>query len=253
MPGHHPLSLNEVAVPAVALQVARQMARLHRFELPPHLVPYYPPGGSLWDTLQEWFDSVAAPETREKISAASEADAKFWETPAMDIKLIERAVRELRARTPTGGRLVFCHNDLLPGNLILDDTTGEIRIIDLEYGGINYAAFDVANHLMEYCGGADEGNLVQGIPEYDRLPGPDAKRAFCEAYLAASQAEGAPATDAAAVEAFVAEVEFFTPVDNLYWGLWGVNQAKAEGTAEFPYMLYGKTRIERGLTDGGFL
>ena len=41
------------------------------------------------------------------------------------------------------------HNDLLSGNLMRDASTGEVRIIDLEYGGLNYAAFDVANRASQ--------------------------------------------------------------------------------------------------------
>ena len=55
------------------------------------------------------------------------------------------------------------------------------------------------------------------------------------------------------MQALLADVEVFMAVDNLFWGLWAVVQAKDEGCAEFPYLLYGKTRLERGLQDAGFL
>jgi len=142
--------------------------------------------------------------------------------------------------------LFFCHNDLMPQNLMIDEATGNVCIIDLEYGSINYAAFDVANHFMEYCGGTDEAVQVIGVPEYQRLPTSAAKRNFCEAYLKARNMNDD-------VDEFVKEVELFAAVDNVYWGLWSFNQAKAEGTAEFPYLLYAKSRLTRGLTDGGFL
>ncbi len=56
-----------------------------------------------------------------------------------------------------------------------------------------------------------------------------------------------------AVDLLLEDVELFAAIDNIYWGLWAVNQAKAEGSAEFPYLLYGVNRLERGLCDGGFL
>lgn len=46
--------------------------------------------------------------------------------------------------------LVFAHNDLLLGNIIYDED--KVRFIDFEYGGPNYAPFDVANHFNEFAG-----------------------------------------------------------------------------------------------------
>jgi thiamine kinase-like enzyme len=58
--------------------------------------------------------------------------------------------------------------------------TDDIRLIDLEYGAINYAAFDIANHFMEYAGGTDEGKSDSGIPDYNRLPNNAQQIAFCK-------------------------------------------------------------------------
>ena len=47
--------------------------------------------------------------------------------------------------------LVFCHNDAMPANMVLkSDKT--IALIDLEYGGPNHAAYDLANLFNEYIG-----------------------------------------------------------------------------------------------------
>lgn len=44
---------------------------------------------------------------------------------------------------------VFCHNDLLPSNILLDNDEN-IHIIDYEYAGINYLGFEIANHVIYY-------------------------------------------------------------------------------------------------------
>jgi len=44
---------------------------------------------------------------------------------------------------------VFCHNDLLPSNILVDKEKN-IHIIDYEYAGINYLGFELANHLLYY-------------------------------------------------------------------------------------------------------
>ena len=50
------------------------------------------------------------------------------------------------------GPLVPCHNDLVPGNLLLQsgDSTEAIGFIDWEYAGDNKALFDLAALIAEY-------------------------------------------------------------------------------------------------------
>ena len=268
--GYRTLSLADIAVPETAVLIAKELAKLHRFEIPPHLAEYFPPKAALWDTLWDWHGQASAAGATEAIRARADnaSELPWLEHPALNLQLVGEAARALEAKAPKDGRLAFCHNDLLPSNIMMSSATSDdeavgaaavaaaepcVRIIDLEYGGINFAAFDVANHLMEYCGGTDEKAVRQlGVPEYDRLPGPEQRQHFCQAYLTAMDPNGA-APQAKEVETLLADVEIFMAVDNLFWGLWAVVQAKDEGCAEFPYLLYGKTRLERGLQDAGFL
>ena len=63
--------------------------------------------------------------------------------------------------------VVFCHNDLLGGNVLFSEERGDVVLIDYEYAACNYAAFDIANHFCavsrvgpawaasrQHCGGA---------------------------------------------------------------------------------------------------
>lgn len=47
-------------------------------------------------------------------------------------------------------KAVFCHNDLLLGNVINHE--GRVTFIDYEYAGCNYQAFDIGNHFTEFSG-----------------------------------------------------------------------------------------------------
>ena len=49
-------------------------------------------------------------------------------------------------------QVVLCHNDALAGNVLFNDGWDQVRLIDYEYGGYNYRAFDLANHFCEHCG-----------------------------------------------------------------------------------------------------
>lgn len=44
---------------------------------------------------------------------------------------------------------VFCHNDLLPTNILLDKYN-KIHFIDFEYAGNNYLGSDIANHILYF-------------------------------------------------------------------------------------------------------
>ena len=48
--------------------------------------------------------------------------------------------------------VVFCHNDMQEGNILLRQNTRkpELVLIDFEYCSYNYRAFDIANHFVEW-------------------------------------------------------------------------------------------------------
>lgn len=127
-----------------------------------------------------------------------------------------------------------------------DASTGEVRIIDLEYGGLNYAAFDVANHFMEWAGGTGQPQCTLGCPDWSRLPTSAEKIKWISEYMG-DTGKLAPYLE------FVAQVDLFMIVDNFYWGLWAVCQAITEGCHEFPYLVYAKSRLRKGLIDAGAL
>jgi thiamine kinase-like enzyme len=48
--------------------------------------------------------------------------------------------------------ICLCHNDLTPANIIWDESTQSIGLIDYEYTYWNWPEYDIANHFFE-CGG----------------------------------------------------------------------------------------------------
>ena len=114
------------------------------------------------------------------------------------------------------------------------------------YGGPNYAAFDVANHFWEWCGGLDDS----ATPRFERYPTETTRRAWIEALLRARAAAtsgdgcGSGVVEPAAVDRFCRAVDIFAPLDHLFWGLWAVTQAAALGrTTGFRYLLYASHRL----------
>ena len=114
------------------------------------------------------------------------------------------------------------------------------------YGGPNYAAFDVANHFWEWCGGLDDS----ATPRFERYPTVTTRRAWVEALLRARAAAtsgdgcGSGVVEPAAVDRFCRAVDIFAPLDHLFWGLWAVTQAAAlNRTTGFRYLLYASHRL----------
>lgn len=83
---------------------------------------------------------------------------RFRSTFTQGIKGLRADIETLKvALKSIDSPVVFCHNDLLLSNIILQkDTVGgqpvNVVFIDYEYAMLNYQAFDIANHFVEFAG-----------------------------------------------------------------------------------------------------
>jgi len=136
----------------------------------------------------------------------------------------------------------------------------QLHFIDFEYGGINYYAYDIANHFNEYAGGtAVEDNAT---PNYDRCPTAKQKRLFLEAYVQeynnktsnntssnntnTNTSNSNNTNNTITVEELEQSVDGFSLANHLVWGLWGVLQAAVEGCKDgLDYLHYAKCRFDR--------
>jgi len=116
----------------------------------------------------------------------------------------------------------------------------DIQLIDFEYGGYNYRSFDIANHFNEWAGGTDNAR-----PDYSRFPNADQRKRFLLSYLCAVHQGNEDVDLKGELKKLMEEVDAFVLVNHLYWGLWAVNQAKAEGCGDFDYLLYAHNRFQQ--------
>eukprot|EP01065_Artemidia_motanka_P036541 TRINITY_DN44489_c0_g1_i1.p1 TRINITY_DN44489_c0_g1~~TRINITY_DN44489_c0_g1_i1.p1 ORF type:complete len:461 (+),score=171.87 TRINITY_DN44489_c0_g1_i1:70-1452(+) len=241
------LNLDDMSDPSIFGRVAEQMGRLHKFEPPPGLKEHYAEPG-LWPQLLAWLE-----QSRGSVRKLSEG--AFGETVARRTRALEhdllgaglsRAAEEvsaLKAAIPTDCPVAFCHNDALAGNILKDPVSGDVRLIDFEYGGTNFRGFDIANHWNEWAGGTQLE--MNGVPEYGRFPTQKQRRQFCEAYLTAAFGKASEAE----ILALESESLTFVLVNHWYWGLWAVNRAAEEGIDEFDYITYARHRLSRYYAD----
>ena len=218
-----PLHVREL--PLYIHPIARQLGHFHStFKVPPHLVQYHNPSQpGLWTQIHGWMKQALESEfsnPRDEERAA----ALGLPQVAQELEWLEKHV------VPSNAQVAFCHNDVLAAN-ILKLQNDDIQLIDFEYGGVNYVAFDIANHFNEYAGGTDTG-----VPNYDWFPTDHEQEQFVKEYL------NAAATNMTVAE-MLEQVRAFVLVNHLYWGLWAVNQAATEGCDDFDYLLYASHRI----------
>jgi len=237
------LTLDDMADADTSTRIAEQVARLHQYKLPEELQGYYSTP-SLWPQIFSWLSQAKNDISAGKLAKhGAETEAKFTRI-ASDLvgesfQAAEEELAILKNKIPVDASTAFCNNDLLCGNILKSKSSGAIQLIDFEYGGCNFRAFEIANHWNEYAGGTDEE--MNGRCEYERFPSDDQQRAFCRAYLQASGASSSHED----VTALVQEAQLFVQVDHWYWGLWAINQAIAEGTQDFNYLNYCESRLRR--------
>jgi choline kinase len=280
IPNMRPSShLCDFAKEGFALEVARQMARLHYgFDADASAsgarikdVPRQP---TIWKVIESWIDELSDNLSHEKFrndpklmevfyraimgppdhhdgKISSNIHSVIISSLSDDLAWLKNVVE---TRFPNA-QLAFCHNDVNAANILLDasidDNDGATRydkqtvcIIDYEYCSTNYAMYDVANYLCEHCGGNDDG-----IPNYDLIPSVDRLSIFLHEYVrerdeVLSKIITGGEVDTTAnseVSDLLPQVELFQMASCLYWACWGILQATGE-------VINGTFRMENALS-----
>lgn len=213
------IGLGEMVNEDVMLGVARAMARLHAFE-PKGVTMDREPG--MWKDMQRWAVEI--------IRLVSEG--VLCMPGGLVVEEIVEGLKEVRTEVDMlGSPVVFCHNDLLCGNIMVNKHK-QVALVDFEYSSFNYRGFDIGNFFCEAMGGT-----IDGFVDESRYPSEDARYNFCREYLR----NGGRGTDKE-VEALVKEAEKFGRASHLYWGLWALIQA-VSSTVNFPYQLFAEQRL----------
>ncbi|XP_060175642.1 probable ethanolamine kinase isoform X1 [Lycium barbarum] len=121
--------------------------------------------------------------------------------------------------------VVFAHNDLLSGNLMLNEDKGKLYFIDFEYGSYNYRGFDIGNHFNEYAG---------YDCDYTLYPSKDEQFHFFRHYLDSDRPNEISDKD---LDALYVETSSYMLASHLYWALWALIQAKMS-PIDFDYISY---------------
>ncbi|KAJ7982389.1 Choline kinase [Quillaja saponaria] len=198
------LSAPDLRDPNISALIAAKMKEFHDLDMP---------GAKevcLWDRLRNWL-SVA-----QSLSPPEEAKAFCFDKIEEEISVLEKELS--RAYQQIG----FCHNDLQYGNIMIDEETKSVTIIDYEYATYNPVAYDIANHFCEMA--ADYHTETPHILDYSKYPGDQP-----------SDVE---------VDQLLQDVEKYTLANHLFWGLWGIVSAHVN-EIDFDYVEYARQRFQQ--------
>lgn len=214
------LSASDLRDREISALIASKLREFHGLDMPG------PKNVHLWERLRNWLcaaKSLASPE---------EAKAFCLDTIGDDISILEKELSQPHQH------IGFCHNDLQYGNIMIDEETNSVTIIDYEYASYNSVAFDIANHFCEMA--ADYHTETPHILDFSKYPGLEERRRFVHTYLSSSGEEPSDVE----VERLLQDVEKYTLASHLFWGLWGIISEHVN-KIDFDYIEYARQRFQQ--------
>lgn len=206
--------------PETSALIAAKLREFHGLDMPGET------GVFLWDRLRNWHKTA--------LELSSEKEAKEFRLGSMgeEIKALQGFL------TKKNDRIGFCHNDLQYGNIMMDEETKLVTIIDYEYASYNPVAYDIANHFCEMA--ANYHTETPHVLDYDRYPELEERRRFVETYLAS----GGDKLSHADVDDLIQDIEKYKLASHLLWGLWGIISHHVN-KIDFDYTEYARQRFNQ--------
>ncbi|KAJ1720651.1 hypothetical protein LPJ53_004737 [Coemansia erecta] len=198
--------------------IAKKLAEWGQVQLPGDHSP------QLFPIVRRWMKDIPSNYENERSNEIFHKNFKI-EALETELKVLEDILVKLESP------VVFSHNDLLSGNIIMSESQDEVSFIDYEYAMYNYRGFDIANHFNEYAGFECD---------YSRYPSKEDQLKWFKTYLDRINLDSSPD----ALEKVYTEVSLFQLASHFYWGIWGLVQA-AISDIDFDYMDYARMRFEQ--------
>ncbi|CAI5786708.1 Uncharacterized protein PODLI_1B009612 [Podarcis lilfordi] len=233
------LTTEDLPDPSISGEIAMKMAHFHEMVMPFNKQPKW-----MFGTMEKYLRQIS------DLTFPQEAQLqKLNKLKAYNLEAEMRSLRELLESTPSP--VVFCHNDVQEGNILLlagreSAASDRLMLIDFEYSSYNYRGFDIANHFCEwvYNYAHDRWPFYKASPE--NYPSRQQQLHFIRCYLeeaAGKKARPSPEEQERLEEEMLLEISRFAMASHFFWGLWSILQAKIS-TIEFGYLEYAQCRFE---------
>ncbi|KAI5640859.1 hypothetical protein M9H77_00161 [Catharanthus roseus] len=206
------LTPSDMRKPKLAAEIAKQLHKFHQVDIPGSREP------QLWDDIFKFYAKASC------LNFDDNEKQKKYDT--ISFKEIHNEVTNLKELTgQLHAPVVYAHNDLLSGNLMLNDDEDKLYFIDFEYGSYSYRGFDIGNHFNEYAG---------YDCDYSLYPNKEEQYHFFRNYLHPERPEEVSDKD---LHALYVETNVYMLASHLYWALWALIQAKMS-PIDFDYLGY---------------
>nr|XP_025701696.1 probable ethanolamine kinase isoform X2 [Arachis hypogaea] len=144
----------------------------------------------------------------------------------ISFKEVHNEIVELQELTDClNSPVIFSHNDLLSGNIMVNAEEDKVYIIDYEYASYNYRGFDIGNHFAEYAG---------FDCDFELYPNMNQQYHFFRHYIQPDRPNEVSEKD---LETFYVEANTYALASHLFWSLWGIIQARMS-PIDFDYLGY---------------
>uniref|UniRef100_A0A8C8SHX2 Ethanolamine kinase n=1 Tax=Pelusios castaneus TaxID=367368 RepID=A0A8C8SHX2_9SAUR len=233
------LQTEDLRDPDISREIAMKMSRFHGMVMPFNKEPKW-----LFGTMERYLKQIA------ELTFPQEAQLKkFNQLRAYDLQKEMRSLRELLESTPSP--VVFCHNDVQEGNILLlagreSLPTDKLMLIDFEYSSYNYRGFDIGNHFCEWAYDYTHATWPFYQASLENYPTRQQQLHFIRHYLWEDSGRRGDTTheeQARIEEEMLTEISRFALASHFFWGLWSILQAKIS-TIEFGYLDYALCRFE---------
>ncbi|XP_027450102.1 choline/ethanolamine kinase isoform X1 [Zalophus californianus] len=233
LPQSRPLKTCELREPVLSAEIATKMARFHGMEMPFTKEPHW-----LFGTMERYLKQI------QDLPPTGLPQMNLLETYSLKDEMGN--LRKLLDSTPSP--VVFCHNDVQEGNILLlsePEDTDRLMLVDFEYSSYNYRGFDIGNHFCEWV----YDYTHEEWPFYKAQPADYPTRGqqlrFIRHYLAeVRKGETISQEEQRKLEEdLLVEANRYALASHFFWGLWSILQASMS-TIEFGYLEYAQSRFQ---------
>ncbi|XP_060779910.1 choline kinase alpha isoform X1 [Neoarius graeffei] len=233
------LATEELGIPSLCAEIAEKIAKFHKMVMPFNKEPKW-----LFGTMEKYMSQV------QKLTFTRENHIhKFNHLMSHNLPQEMENLRCLLESTQSP--VVFCHNDLQEGNILLlsgqeNMEKQKLMLIDFEYSSYNYRGFDIGNFFCEWMYDYNCDTPPFFRTNTKNYPTRTQQMYFFKSYLS----EYNPALENLSEEAqlkikedMLVEVNRFALASHFFWGLWSIIQARLS-TIEFDYLDYAIARFD---------
>ncbi|KEH37939.1 putative ethanolamine kinase [Medicago truncatula] len=208
----HTLAPSDMREPKLVAKIAKQLQKFHGVEIPGSKEP------QLWNDIWKFFEKASVLEFGDSEKQKTYKTVSFKE---VHDEIYELQVLSDRLKSP----VIFSHNDLLSGNIMINHEEDKLYFIDYEYASYNYRGYDIGNHFAEYAGFECDYSLYPNMNEQYH---------FFRHYLQPDRPQEVSEND---LKTLYVEVNTYALASHLFWSLWGLIQAKMS-PIDFDYLGY---------------